>query len=182
MINFKFKTQDKTVFNRFYLVKIVLFLSSLFPSQIQPFVAIIANTIFNLLVRLKICKQPPKRYNVSSLVTGSSSSNSHVTISLPLIQNQENSDAERRRLKALKALKERLKKPDEEDDMKAQWNSDSITNSTSSTANLIEQSSNSGSNAIAGDNIPLVSQVNERAGTSVDQQNLNMKIVEDGLD
>jgi hypothetical protein len=162
-----------------------LFFQSLFPSQIQPFVAIIANTIFNLLVRIKICKQPPKRYNVSSLVTGNSSSNSHVTISIPLIQNQENSDAERRRLKALKALKERLKKPDEEDDMKAQWSSDAINNSTASTTNLIEQSSSGISSGVtnagavsSSSSATLVSQVDERA----DQQSANMKIIEDGLD
>jgi hypothetical protein len=33
----------------------------------------------------------------------------------------DNSDAERRRIKALKALKERLKKPDD-DDVKTSWN------------------------------------------------------------
>ncbi|CAF1124248.1 unnamed protein product, partial [Brachionus calyciflorus] len=89
--------------------------ASLFPSQIQPFVAIFSNTIFNLLVKLKICKQPPKRYTMAG---GSQSSQSHITITIPLVKNNlENSDAERRRLKALKALKDRLKKPGEDDDL-----------------------------------------------------------------
>lgn len=102
--------------------------ATLFPSQIQPFVAIISNTVFNLLVRVKICKPAPKRYTMAA----GSQSQSHITITIPLVKNNlENSDAERRRLKALKALKERLKKPGEDDDLKTQWSSD--------TTNLIEQ-------------------------------------------
>jgi len=89
--------------------------ASFFPSQIQPFIAILANTIFNLLVKIKICKKPPIRYNVTP------GSQSQITINLPLVNaGIENSDAERRRQKALKALKERLKKPDEED-VANQW-------------------------------------------------------------
>lgn len=103
--------------------------ASFFPSQIQPFVAILSNTIFNLLVRIKICKPLPKRYNT---VGGSHSGQSHITITIPMVKNNlENSDAERRRLKALKALKERLKKPGEDDDLKTQWSSD--------TTSLLEQ-------------------------------------------
>lgn len=100
--------------------------ASFFPAQIQPFVAILSNTIFNLLVRIKICKPLPKRYNTAG------GSQSHITITIPMVKNNiENSDAERRRLKALKALKERLKKPGEDDDLKTQWSSD--------TTSLIEQ-------------------------------------------
>ena len=55
--------------------------ASFFPPQVQPFVAIIANTIFNILVKLKVCKQMPKKYNVSSTN----------------IFGADNSDAERRR-------------------------------------------------------------------------------------
>jgi hypothetical protein len=95
-------------------------------------VAIFANTIFNLLVKIRVCKAQPKRYNVSSFgqagangVGSSSHHQSHITITIPLIQNStaENSDAERRRSKALKALKERLKKPgdDEESLVKSEW-------------------------------------------------------------
>ena len=71
---------------------------SFFPSQIQPFIAIFSNTIFNLLVKIKICKQPPKRYNVSSSVAGIAGSQSQITINLPLVNaGIENADAERRR-------------------------------------------------------------------------------------
>jgi len=90
--------------------------ASFFPSQIQPFIAIISNTIFNLLVQIKVCKKPPIRYNVAA----ASGSQSQITITLPLVNaGIENSDAERRRQKALKALKERLKKPGE--DVADQW-------------------------------------------------------------
>lgn len=88
--------------------------ASFFPGQIQPIIAIIANTIFNLLVQIKICKKPPTRYNVNG------NGQSQITITLPLVNaGIENSDAERRRQKALKALKERLKKPGE--DVADQW-------------------------------------------------------------
>lgn len=110
---------------------------SLFPGQIQPFIAILANTVFNILVRLKICKAQPKRYNVgSSFGSGGSTSSSvhqsHITITIPLItQNAaDNTDAERRRTKALKALKERLKKPgDDEEQLKSptsDWSLDTV--------------------------------------------------------
>lgn len=107
--------------------------ASFFPSQIQPFVAIIANTIFNLLVQIKVCKRPPIRYNVAS----ASGSQSQITITLPLVNaGIENSDAERRRQKALKALKERLKKPGEDvadqwTDRKSEENIPLVNNSTS---------------------------------------------------
>lgn len=102
--------------------------ASFFPSQIQPFIAIIANTIFNALVKVKICKKPPIRYNVAA-----SGTQSQITINLPLVNaGIENSDAERRRQKALKALKERLKKPGE--DVADQW----ADRNSSETAGLIE--------------------------------------------
>lgn len=106
--------------------------ASFFPGQIQPFVAIIANTIFNILVQIKICKKPPVRYNVSA--TGSQS---QITITLPLVNaGIENSDAERRRQKALKALKERLKKPGE--DVTDQW----ADRNASESASLIKNEAN----------------------------------------
>ena len=76
--------------------------SSFFPSQIQPFFAIISNTIFNLLVKVKICKPPQKRYNVAGMGQGGSGSQSHITITLPLMNPSasslaDNTDAERRR-------------------------------------------------------------------------------------
>lgn len=92
-------------------------------------------------MRLKICKAQAKRYNVSSSfgsASGSSSNQSHITITIPLItQNTpENSDAERRRTKALKALKERLKKPGEDEEQlksaTADWNIDPLPSSSTS--------------------------------------------------
>jgi membrane associated rhomboid family serine protease len=75
--------------------------ASLFPSRVQPVVAIVANTIFNLFVKLKICKPVQKRYNLASTTTTSTTTNahngntqSHIVINLPKI---DNSDAERRR-------------------------------------------------------------------------------------
>lgn len=103
--------------------------ASFFPSQIQPFIAIIANTIFNVLVQIKVCKKPPVRYNVNA-----SGSQSHITITLPLVNaGIENSDAERRRQKALKALHERLKKPGE--DVTDQWADRNASESVSLIAN-----------------------------------------------
>lgn len=110
--------------------------ASFFPSQIQPFIAILANTIFNLLVKIKICKKPPTRYNVAP------GSQSHMTISLPLVNvGIENSDAERRRQKALKALKERLKKPDEED-VANQW----VDKNTNESVPLMETNTENNTN------------------------------------
>lgn len=74
--------------------------ASFFPSQIQPFVAIVSNTIFNLLVKIKLCKKPPNKRNImsGSNTIGSGGSQSHVTITLPLVNASiENIDAERRR-------------------------------------------------------------------------------------
>lgn len=136
--NFKFLKDEGLSHSNYFN-----FDKSLFPGQIQPFVAILANTIFNILVRLKICKAQPKRYNVASSTFGSSSTQSsnqsHITITIPLVtQNNsttDNSDAERRRSKALKALKERLKKPGDDEEQLiavAEWSSDAPAGSISS--------------------------------------------------
>ena len=94
-------------------------------------------------MRLKICKAQPRRYNVSSPFGGgggsSASNQSHITITIPLItQNTnpvDNLDAERRRSKALKALKERLKKPgDAVEQLKSEWNADVTSPSASQVA------------------------------------------------
>ncbi|XP_050414555.1 transmembrane protein 115 [Patella vulgata] len=71
--------------------------ASFFPSQLQPFIAVLSNTVFMAFVKIKICKKPQRRYDVSSPTT--------ITISLPGTDPQ---DAERRRQVALKALNERL--------------------------------------------------------------------------
>jgi hypothetical protein len=75
--------------------------ASFFPSQFQPLIAIISNSIFAGLVKIKLCKKPQRRYDVSSPTT--------VTVTLP---GTEPHDAERRKQLALKALNERLNKPD----------------------------------------------------------------------
>ena len=59
---------------------------SFFPDSIQPFVAIVSNAIFTFLVKIKLCKKPQRKYDVSSSAT--------ITVSLPGTDPQ---DAERRR-------------------------------------------------------------------------------------
>ncbi|XP_005097857.1 transmembrane protein 115 [Aplysia californica] len=75
--------------------------ASFFPSQFQPLIAVVSNSIFSGLVKIKLCKKPQRRYDVSSPTT--------VTVTLP---GTEPHDAERRKQLALKALNERLNKPD----------------------------------------------------------------------
>ena len=75
------------------------------------------------------------------------------------MQSVDNSDAERRRLKALKALKERLKKPGEEDEIKSQWSD------ATSTTNLLDPEVHSASisiGSIANSNT-LSSQISDKS-------------------
>ena len=60
---------------------------SFFPNQLQPMVSILSNTVFTFLVRVKVCKKPQRRYDVSSPTT--------ITVTLP---GTEPHDAERRKL------------------------------------------------------------------------------------
>ena len=116
--------------------------ASFFPNVIQPPVAVFGNTLFSLLgkdsllynemlsiktqhhdisfinlylfilVRLKVCKRPIRRYDVSGgglaggSVHGGGGAGS-ISISLPGVENH---DTERRRQIALKALSDRLSK------------------------------------------------------------------------
>ena len=57
---------------------------------------------FSITHMLKLCTKPPKRYNVSSTT--------QISLNISQTQSLEAIDAERRRQKALKALKERLNK------------------------------------------------------------------------
>ncbi|XP_076468607.1 transmembrane protein 115-like [Babylonia areolata] len=75
--------------------------SSFFPSQLQPVVGVVSNTVFSFLVRVKVCKKPQRRYDVSSPTT--------ITVTLPGVEPH---DAERRKQLALKALNDRLNKAD----------------------------------------------------------------------
>ncbi|KAL4216330.1 hypothetical protein ACF0H5_024057 [Mactra antiquata] len=76
--------------------------ASFFPSQVQPVISIMSNSIFAIFVKVKICKKPQRHYDVSSPTT--------ITITLPGTDPQ---DAERRKNLAIKALNERLSKANE---------------------------------------------------------------------
>ncbi|XP_048741794.1 transmembrane protein 115-like [Ostrea edulis] len=78
--------------------------SSFFPSQLQPIIAIVSNTVFLALVKIKVCKKPQRKYDISS------TSNATITITLP---GTDPNDAERRKNVALKLLNERLNKTDQ---------------------------------------------------------------------
>lgn len=68
------------------VLKLVFVCYSFFPSQLQPFVIIISNTLFSILIALKICKKPQRHYNVAPVAA--------IAVSLP---GMDPVDAERRR-------------------------------------------------------------------------------------
>lgn len=116
--------------------------ASFFPNVIQPPVAVFGNTLFSLLVRLKVCKRPIRRYDVSGGglagggVHGGGGAGS-ISISLPGVENH---DTERRRQIALKALSDRLSKAEAQSATSNQqsWPSlDGGTNTTDVTAPLL---------------------------------------------
>lgn len=76
--------------------------ASFFPNVLQPPI----NACFGLLVRLRICKKTVRRYDMGS----GSSGGPAISISLPGVDNH---DTERRRQIALKALKDRLSKTEQ---------------------------------------------------------------------
>ncbi|XP_074646590.1 transmembrane protein 115-like [Tubulanus polymorphus] len=80
--------------------------ASFFPELIRTPIAVLSNTIFSFFVKIKVCKKPQRKYDVSSPST--------ITVSLPGTDPQ---DSERRRQLALKALNERLSKQEQP----AQW-------------------------------------------------------------
>ncbi|XP_043823797.1 transmembrane protein 115 [Dromiciops gliroides] len=77
--------------------------ATFFPEILQPVVALVANLVHSLLVKVKVCRKTVKRYDVGAP--------SSITISLPGTDPQ---DAERRRQLALKALNERLKRVEDQ--------------------------------------------------------------------
>ncbi|NWJ06513.1 TM115 protein, partial [Crypturellus undulatus] len=77
--------------------------ATFFPELLQPPVALLANAVHGVLVKLRICRKTVKRYDVGAP--------SSITISLPGTDPQ---DAERRRQLALKALNERLKRVEDQ--------------------------------------------------------------------
>ena len=76
--------------------------ASFFPNVLQPPI----NACFGLLVKLQVCKKPVRRYDMQGS-GGSSIGGPAISISLPGVENH---DTERRRQIALKALKDRLSK------------------------------------------------------------------------
>ncbi|NP_001121214.1 transmembrane protein 115 S homeolog [Xenopus laevis] len=77
--------------------------ASFFPGPVKPAAALLGNVTHAALVKLRLCPQAVKRYDVGAP--------SSITISLPGTDPQ---DAERRRQLALKALNERLKKVEDQ--------------------------------------------------------------------
>ncbi|XP_076448092.1 transmembrane protein 115-like [Babylonia areolata] len=75
--------------------------SSFFPNQLQPLMAVVSSTVFNMLIRVRLCRKPQRRYDVGSPTT--------ITVTLPGSQLH---DAERRKQVALKALNDRLQSAD----------------------------------------------------------------------
>nr|SVE88652.1 EOG090X06Q3 [Daphnia sinensis]SVE89277.1 EOG090X06Q3 [Daphnia sinensis]SVE89897.1 EOG090X06Q3 [Daphnia sinensis]SVE91153.1 EOG090X06Q3 [Daphnia sinensis]SVE91778.1 EOG090X06Q3 [Daphnia sinensis] len=81
--------------------------ASFFPTVMQPPIEICSKFIYNLLVSLRICRKPVRKYDVGGPTA--------ITISLP---GTDTHDAERRRQIALKALSERLS---QQADSAASW-------------------------------------------------------------
>merc|ERR1712223_1827186 len=122
--------------------------ASFFPNVIHPPVAVFGNTLFSLLVRLKVCKRPIRRYDVSGgglaggSVHGGGGAGS-ISISLPGVENH---DTERRRQIALKALSDRLSKAEAQSATSNQqcWPSlDGGSSSTDVTAPLLSNAQSS---------------------------------------
>ena len=87
--------------------------ASFFPNVLQPPMAALGNALFTLLVKIKVCQRPIRRYDV-----GGSSAGPSISISLPGIENH---DTERRRQIALKALSDRLNKTPASGAEKTAW-------------------------------------------------------------
>jgi len=68
------------------IYKLVVVLFSFFPARLSPFISLSSNVVFAILVRLRICRQPQRKYDVSSPTT--------ITVTLPGASAQE---VERRR-------------------------------------------------------------------------------------
>nr|CAB3267031.1 transmembrane protein 115-like [Phallusia mammillata] len=81
-----------------------------FPSPLDGPVGILSNTIFNILLKVKICRKTSYRYDVGAP--------SKITITLSGVDAL---DAERRRNKAIKALDERLQKAETNQEATTEW-------------------------------------------------------------
>lgn len=69
------------------------FSCSFFPPPISPVVSVLANTIFEIFVKIKLCKPFVKKYNVAST--------SNLTITIP---GAEAADTDRRRLETFRVI------------------------------------------------------------------------------
>lgn len=82
--------------------------ANFFPNVIQPPIAGLGNLLFALLVKVRICRRPIRRYDVGGgALAGGNTNQPSISISLPGVDNH---DTERRRQIALKALSDRLNK------------------------------------------------------------------------
>jgi len=105
--------------------------ASFFPNVMQPPI----NACFSILVRLRICKKRVRRYDIGG--GSSSGAGPAISISLPGVDNH---DTERRRQIALKALKDRLSKTENQSASESN-NWPSLEDDASSTANTTSESS-----------------------------------------
>jgi len=105
--------------------------ASFFPNFMQPPI----NACFSILVRLRICKKRVRRYDIGG--GSSSGAGPAISISLPGVDNH---DTERRRQIALKALKDRLSKTENQSASESS-NWPSLEDDPSSTANTTSESS-----------------------------------------
>ncbi|XP_050305171.1 transmembrane protein 115 [Anthonomus grandis grandis] len=78
--------------------------ASFFPNVIQPPIAVVSNSIYNAFVKIGLCKKSLRKFDMANP--------SGVTVTVPGVDQH---DMERRRQIALKALSERLSKPQSSD-------------------------------------------------------------------
>ena len=57
------------------LLALLFVCCSFFPARLSPFVSILSNVIFSLLIRLKLCRQPQRKYDIGAPTT--------ITVTLP---------------------------------------------------------------------------------------------------
>ncbi len=80
-----------------------------FPNVLQPPIALVCGAVFAVLVRMRVCRKPIRRYDIAGGVGGApGGGGGAISISLPGVEPSH--DTERRRQIALKALSERLNK------------------------------------------------------------------------
>nr|XP_002129987.1 transmembrane protein 115-like [Ciona intestinalis] len=83
---------------------------SFFPKPLDAPMGIIAGIVYNILLKVKLCRKTSYRYDVGAP--------SKITISLSGVDAL---DAERRRNKAIKALDERLQKAEQQQNDSSEW-------------------------------------------------------------